>query len=294
MEISSAPVGKISRTFKTTITWRMTTNFAAGLNDPNPCYFDEEREAGLIAPPMLATSLTWPISSNIIDNWGTDFDPVIFHRQVHFIEHLRWHRIMRPGNNLEIRGELASIGPCRGGSLVVVKYSAFDLNANLIFEEFCGGLLRGIRCPGGLKTSCEPPKLLEVVDNTRPDWKHTIFLDKLAPYVYDSCANTPFPIHTSPRFAKSVGLPGNIIHGTHTLTLAVREIINREANGDPRCLHAVNCCFSGMVFPGTPITIQVLEKRASDSTLLIFFEVLNAEGKRAISDAYAIIGDLLP
>ena len=294
MEISSKPVGALSHPYKTAITWRKTTNFAAGVGDPNPLYFDDEREEGLIAPPMLATSLTWPISQNITSSWNADLDPSLFHHQVHFTEYLRWYRVMRPGDDLNITGELASIGPCRGGSLVVVRYCAYDTENNLFFEEFSGALLRGVRCPEGLKTSCELPSPPEKIVTASPEWVHPIAIDILASYIYDGCADIPFPIHTSPTFAKSVGLPGIIIHGTQTLTLALREIVNREAGGDPRRLRSSSCCFSGRVVPGTVINVRALEKREVGSEMFVFFDVLNGDGKRAISDACAVISDPLP
>ncbi|NLI12199.1 MAG: MaoC family dehydratase, partial [Peptococcaceae bacterium] len=39
------------------ITWRMTTNYAASLDDMNPLYFDEEQEGGLYASPMFPVTL---------------------------------------------------------------------------------------------------------------------------------------------------------------------------------------------------------------------------------------------
>ena len=289
MEISSKPVGALSHQFRTAVTWRKTTNFAAGVGDCNPFYFDDEREEGLIAPPMLATSLTWPISRNIASSWDADLDPSLFNRQVHFTEYLKWHRVMRPGDDLRIQGELAGVGPCRGGSLVVVRYCAYNMDNELVFEEFSGALLRGVRCPEGLKTSCELPKSPETIFSSNPEWIQPIEIDILASYVYDGCADIPFPIHTSPTFAKSVGLPGIIIHGTQTLTLALREIVNQEAAGDPRRLRSAYCCFCGRVVPGTTIHVRALEKRKEGEETLVFFDVLNGEGKRAICDGCAVI-----
>lgn len=48
-----------------------------------------------------------------------------------------------------------------------------------------------------------------------------------------------FPIHTSPRYAKRVGLDGIILQGTATSTLAVRELVACEAAGDPRRLRSL-------------------------------------------------------
>ena len=118
------------------------------------------------------------------------------------------------------------------------------LTAGLVFEEYTGALLRGVRCPEGLRMTVAPPKPHELSAKAEIAWEATLPIDPLATYVYDGCADNSFPIHTSPRFARSVGLPGIIVHGTETLTFAVREIVNREgvcgpgpAAFSPVCIH---------------------------------------------------------
>jgi acyl dehydratase len=98
-----------------------------------------------------------------------------------------------------------------------------------------------------------------------------------------------FPIHTSRAFARQVGLPGNILQGTATLSYAVREIINREAGGNPLTLKTVLCRFTGMVFPGTVIRVQLVGKSVKQDGTDLHFNVLNQEGQKAISDGYAFL-----
>jgi acyl dehydratase len=80
-----------------------------------------------------------------------------------------------------------------------------------------------------------------------------------------------------------VGLPGIIYQGTATLALAVREIINREADGDPARLKSLACRFSGMVLPESHIRVECLKSRQGD----LFFQVKNQDGQKAISRGYA-------
>jgi acyl dehydratase len=83
-----------------------------------------------------------------------------------------------------------------------------------------------------------------------------------------------------------VGLPGIILQGTCTLALAARELVNREAGGDPTRLKTLSCRFSGMVRPGTSIRVELKSRSRGD----LFFEVLNQEGEKAVSKGYARIG----
>ena len=54
MQVSSSYVGSVSNPLEQEITWRHAMNFAAAVDDNNPIYFDDEREGGIIAPPMIA------------------------------------------------------------------------------------------------------------------------------------------------------------------------------------------------------------------------------------------------
>ena len=98
-----------------------------------------------------------------------------------------------------------------------------------------------------------------------------------------------FPIHTSQRFARQVGLPQIILQGTATLALAVREIIGQEADSRPWRLKEIYCRFSGMVIPGSDITLQVYGALRDSNKDRIYFEVVNQAGLKAISHGYAII-----
>ncbi|MBN2307908.1 MAG: MaoC family dehydratase N-terminal domain-containing protein, partial [Candidatus Hydrogenedentes bacterium] len=112
MELSPRFVGAVSKSLKTSVTWRHAMNYAAAVGDGNPFYFDDEREGGIIAPPMLAVALTWPIAEHMPQFWPADGFPLeVLQRQVHMTEHLIWHRTMRPGDALTITGEAVAIAP---------------------------------------------------------------------------------------------------------------------------------------------------------------------------------------
>ena len=120
-------------------------------------------------------------------------------------------------------------------------------------------------------------------------WTAAIDIDPLRPYIYDGCTDIVFPIHTSPKFASQVGLPGIILQGTATLAMAASQLVDREADCRPDRLKTISCRFTGMVLPGTRIEICLVERRSIPEGTALFFEVRNNEGKRAVSDGYALI-----
>ena len=267
------------------ITWRDTTNFAAAIKDGNPLYFDDINQ-GLVAPPTFPVAVTWPILSNLgqyIDS--KDFPREILFTQVHYTEHLILHRLIHPGDNLQLTGEIAAILPHRSGTHAVMKLSATDENNAPVFTEYIGAMLRGVECLGEAGRQ-SLPTLPDFDSDATPTWSCQNKIDPLMPYLYDGCTHIEFPIHTSPKFAEDVGLPGIILQGTATLGIAVQEMVNQEAGGDPHRIQEIACKFTGMVKPGTAIEICCLGTKEYPHHKDIFFNVRNAKNKQAIRSGY--------
>jgi acyl dehydratase len=289
MEFEPGLVGAKLRPFETEVTWRQTTNYAAAVGHREPCYFDDRRPDGLVAPPMLAVALTWPVSSNLGDflepreATGGDLPD-----RVHYSETLEFHRLVRPGDRLTIQGRVAAVLPHKAGTHFILCYEARDEQGEPVFTEYSGALLLGKVCPGQ-GAGVGLPEAPAGEYGGRPVWTAKLPIDPALPYLYDGCTDIVYAIHTSPAFAAMVGLPGIILQGTCTLALAVRELLDREAGGDPARLKALGCRFTGMAPPGTDIRVE-LKGRDQDGSAL-FFEVWNSAGQRAVSKGYLLLAE---
>ena len=290
MEISTNYVGTFLKPYHSTVQWRDTMNYAAAIHDNNPHYFDDERRGGIIAPPLFAVAVTWPIIENLpafIE--ADDFPQEVLLTLVHYTEHIRFQRSLIPGQTLSIQGRVAAIMTHRAGTQIVPCFEARDQNNQPLFTEYNGGLLRGVQsddsgnCAGTLPSVPDREPLISL------RWEQSITIDPLLPFVYDGCTNIVFPIHTSKKFAHQVGLPGIILQGTATLALAASELINREASGNPLLLKEIYCRFTGMVLPGSEIKLKVYAGKEDDPAGNFYFDVINQEGKKAISQGWAKI-----
>jgi acyl dehydratase len=291
MESDSSYLGTMLKEHITIVTARHTMNYAAAVEDGNPFYFDDQRPGGVIAPPMFAVAANWPISARIGEFIeAEDFPLDLMKMQVHYTEHLSFHRPIIPGDELRIRGHVAAIVPHKGGTVFTVRYDAVDGDNKPVFIEHIGVLLRGVSCRDEGKGEETLPAAHPYDGRGKaPLWESVISVDALRPFVYDGCADIHFPIHTSERFARAVGLPGIILHGTATLAYAARELVNREADGNPLRLSELSCRFTGMVRPGSDIGVRVLDKNVDGTGKSLSFVVVNAEGKRAVSGGHARI-----
>jgi len=170
-----------------------------------------------------------------------------------------------------------------------MRFDALYESDEPVFTEHIGALMRGVKCADDGLCPNRLPEGPILEGSAEPLWESRISIDPLRPHLYDGCTDIVFPIHTSRAFARQVGLPGNILQGTATLAFAVREIINREAGGDPLTLKSVFCRFTGMVLPGTVIRVQLVGKSGKDNGTDLHFIVLNQEGQKAISGGYAFL-----
>jgi acyl dehydratase len=282
MNVSVADVGKESQPCTVTITARQAMNFAAALQDDNPLYFDDTREAGIIAPPLLAVALTWPLSASFEQWWpGTKINPELRARQVHYEESLCWRRPMRPGDEVTIQGTIAGIHPHPAGATLTLCYTARGRDGEAVFTEWITGLLRDVGVTEAAGAGQAPQACVRPSEAT-PCWECALPIDPLAAHLYDGCTNIEFPIHTSAAFARRAGLPGPIYQGTATLGHAVRELINREGGADPGALYELHAGFRTMVFPGTTLLLRTWEAGVDSGLRTLYFDVLTPEGAPAI------------
>ncbi len=286
MNLDTRLVGTPLKPYHTEIGPRETTNYAAAVEDNNPRYFDDEKEEGLVSHPMFPVAVTWPVLSRL-DKFieSEDFPTEVLITQVHYTEHLVLHRLVRPGDKLIINGSIKAFLPHRAGTHAVICLEAKDAGGLPVFTEHIGAMLRGVTCEEGSTAG----ELLLVPENdteTKILWTSCISIVPERPYIYDGLTHIEFPIHTSPAFARMVGLPGIILQGTATLAYAVRELVNREADQDPACIAEIACRFSGMVRPGTDIKVCCTGKKPHDTYTDVFFEVYNSNDEKAVRNGY--------
>lgn len=269
------------------ITWRDTTNYAAGLQDMNPLYIDDEREDGIIAPPMFAVTLGWPLTNHIHEYVDVPYTRALLDRDVHYSERIEFFKPIKPGEdgvNVIIKPSIHAMIPHRAGTHLVYKYEVTDENGELYHIEYDGVMLRGVECIDGGKG--ERPSVPETTNKDNPLWESPIFVSRAQSYIYDACSNIIYGVHTSPKFAHNQDLPDIIIVGTSSIAYAFREVVNKELNGDPTKIKVLNAQLSNMVLPDTTIRVQLMERRPGNGFEELFFRVLNEEGKVAVSRGY--------
>jgi acyl dehydratase len=103
---------------------------------------------------------------------------------------------------------------------------------------------------------------------------------------YADASGDPNPIHFDPEFAKSVGLPGCILHGLYSMAQVARA--HTDAAGDPRALRQLSVQFRGMGFPEQEIVVTSTVKEADDGQIVT--DTVAAQGdNQIIRNAAAVL-----
>ncbi|MET0205950.1 MAG: MaoC/PaaZ C-terminal domain-containing protein [Thermoleophilaceae bacterium] len=102
--------------------------------------------------------------------------------------------------------------------------------------------------------------------------------DKYLPHRYAGASGDFNPIHIDVEFAKSVGLPQNILHGLYSMAQVARACTN-AAGGDPRSLRRLSVQFRGMGLPEQEIVVTGSVKDEGDGRVVVAAEAVQGNNR---------------
>jgi len=108
--------------------------------------------------------------------------------------------------------------------------------------------------------------------------------DKFLTVRYAGASGDFNPIHIDEEFARSVGLPGRILHGLWTMAEVARALT--EAAGGPEHLRRLAVQFRGMGLPEHEITVTGTVRERTNG-IAIVDAVAEQDGKQIIRNAEA-------
>src|ERR1700729_2013911 len=110
--------------------------------------------------------------------------------------------------------------------------------------------------------------------------------DKYLPHRYAGASGDFNPIHIDEDFAKSVGLPSNILHGLYSMGLVAKAAAVGLAEGDPRALKKLTVQFRGMGLPEQEIEVTGTVKEVDGDRVVVDLEAAQGDN-RIIRNAQA-------
>jgi len=285
MPINAAAVGSETAAYDHAITTRQCLAYAAALGETSAVHFDDARLGGIVAVPAMVVALEWPPSRDLrlIEEFGVT--PEEHLRVVHAEQDTQYHALIRPGDELRAKGRLVGVEAIKPGAKTLTKLTLETAEGAPVATSYSTAIYRGVAVDG-----------TDAVEETAPAWPETpapegwaetpVPVARQFPHIYTECADIFSAIHTERTVALAAGLPDIIAHGTSTWALAAKVITAAHLDGDPGRLARFTGRFTGMVIPGTTITVRHAAIAGG-----VRYEVLAADGAKAISLGRAMFKD---
>ena len=115
----------------------------------------------------------------------------------------------------------------------------------------------------------------------------TITPDRYTTYHYAGASGDYNPIHIDEDFAKSVGLPGRILHGLWSMAQVARA--QTEAAGGPHALKRLSVQFRGMGVPEQEVVVRSTVREVRQDEVAVVETVAEQAGNQIIRNAEAEI-----
>lgn len=268
---------------------RWTMAYAASLGDMLDCYIDTRRAGGIVAHPLFPVCFEWPAAGAIRAKLRATMAPGEPARGVHATHHTILHRPLRPPLRVRTSAEVLGVERRSAGAYEVVRFATVDEGGTPVCTTYYGSLYRKVEVKGADRPAEIPALPAPAAIAKEPRAALTLPISAGLAHTYTECARIWNPIHTDLAVAAAAGLPGLILHGTATLAMAVSAIVRREAAGDPEQVAEIHGRFGAMVPMPSEVILRVHAREKTDRGEALFFEVLSADGGRAIRDGVVML-----
>jgi acyl dehydratase len=256
-----------------------TKAYARATNDPIPAHLNGE-----VAPPVFAVV---PIWDTIAGAMAGVTPPEVLLLVVHGEQDMRLVKPITPGMVLSSKAAPVGIHVKPNGTSVVVKVESRDQTGDLVAEQYMTSFFRGVSEGEGAGEEAPSHKLDGATKASDPVGSITQQIDTDQTYRYAEASGDNMPIHLDEEVAKSVGLPGIIIHGLCTMAFTSWGAIQTLADGDPSRLKRFAVRFSRPVLPGQEITTTFWAAGEANGNQVFGFETRNGDGDVVIKDGLA-------
>ena len=258
-----------------------TKAYAAATNDANAAHV-----AGVVAPPVFAVVPIWDTMAGAM---AGIVPPEVLMLVVHGEQDMRFHKPIVPGMVLRSKAAPLGVRVKPNGTTVIVKVETHDEAGDLVVEQYMTSFFRGVSDGEGGGEEAPAHKLEGSTKAAEPVAVVTQQLEADQTYRYAEASGDNMPIHLDAEIAKSVGLPGIIIHGLCTMAFTSVAAVQELCAGDSTNLRRLAVRFSRPVLPGQEITTTFWSAGEADGNPVFGFETRNGDGEVVIKDGLAEI-----
>jgi acyl dehydratase len=263
-------IGQWSEPFEFEVTRERLKAYAAATND-----HIAPHAAGDLASPVFAIVPAFQIAGEAtLKVVPGELLMMVLHGEQDF----HFHAPILPDTKVFTKSAPIGLHPRSSGVTVTVKSETRDADGGLLVEQYMTSFVRGAQTPQAVGEAAPGHPLEEAVRSRQPEAEVSQTFDEDQTFRYAEASGDPMPIHTDDALAKSVGLPGIIIHGMCTMAFTSLALIEHACPDDPQRLRRLAVRFAKPITPGQTITTRIwsqgegsygYETSADDGTVVI-------------------------
>ena len=178
-------------------------------------------------------------------------------RVVHYEQDFMLHRPFEAETEVISQARPVALLARPNGTSLVIHATTRSEDGELLTEQYVTEFFRGVEAPESVGERAPDHRL--DVDGKSPlaEIGYPIADDQTVRYA--AASGDHFAIHLDDEFARSVGLPGRIVHGLCTMAFAGRAVLEAVGSDDPAAVRRLAVRFSTPLFPGDTVTTRVWE-----------------------------------
>jgi acyl dehydratase len=201
-------------------------------------------------------------------------------RVVHYEQDIVLRRPLEPGTTVVSQATPVALLARPNGTSLVVHIETRDEGGELLNEQYVTEFFRGVEAPESAGERA-PDHRLEANGKPLAEIAYPIAQDQTIRYA--DASGDHFAIHLDDEFARSVGLPGRIVHGLCTMAFTGRAVLEAAGIDDPHAIRRLAVRFSAPLFPGDTLTTRIWQ--LGDS--IYGFEAAGSDGTQVVKDGRA-------
>ena len=226
-----------------------TIAYAEATNDTN-----ERHLSGELAPPVFAIVPPFP---QLGEPTGKVVPPEMLMRVVHGEQDMTFHQPIVPGMELVSRVAAAGAHKAPSGVTLHSRIETKTAAGEPVNDQWMVAFFRGADDELDEGEAAPSHRVAPEERSAEPIAVVSQHFDADQTYRYAPASGDPMPIHTDAEFARSVGLPGIIIHGLCTMAMNSVAVVEACCDGDPTRLARLAVRFSKPGLPDRDISTSI-------------------------------------
>jgi acyl dehydratase len=255
--------------------------YAAATNDDIP-----RHAAGDLAPPVFSIVPAFQAMGMAA---MAVIPPELLGAILHGEQDFHFRKAIEPGMELETVATPVGMRQRSSGVTVAVRTDTRDAGGDLVTEGYSTTFVRGAQGAEDVGEEAPPHRFDESLREREPDAEVAQAYDADQTFRYAEASGDPMQIHLDEGFAKSVGLPGIIIHGLCTMAFTSVAAIKSFTPDDPTRLRRLAVRFASIALPEQTVTTRLWAAGQRDGRDCYAYETTSDAGAVVIKDGWAEI-----